>query len=57
MRAPTDVHEQGSINSQQRLWPVQELRFPHCSDAFTNLVFDVSSDLVKFFDFFGRFVR
>jgi len=57
VRAPTDMDEQGTVESQQGLWSIQELRFPHCSDPFTDLIFDVASDLIKFFDFLGRFAR
>lgn len=57
VRAPTHVDEQGTVKSQQGLWSIQELRLPHSSDPFTNLIFDVASDLIKFLDFLGRFSR
>lgn len=52
VRAPTNMDEEWSVKCQQGMWPVQKFRFPHCSDPFTNLIFDIAGDLIKFLDFF-----
>lgn len=46
------MDEEWSVKCQQGMWPVQKFRFPHCSDPFTNLIFDIAGDLIKFLDFF-----
>ena len=56
MGAPTDVDEEGSVERQQGLWPIQELRLSHGSDPFANLIFNIPRDLIQLLDVLGRLV-